>query len=944
MHAQPAARRVPVALALLLLVSLAVAAHAADGIFTDHRTGLTWVADTQFAIHAGSARSIVLPRWRALRLVAAMNRGEIRNFGRNDWRLPTRHEVATRAPERAGTPSARDLVVAWPVAGAAALAGIDGVAILATNSAQLAKTSAVEGNVVVNDAAPGATLQSGFELALNAQSQVTGSVAAHRLRLDQGSAVSGDASYDTVQGAGSVGGVRHTPVALPFYSLLPVFHTAAPRAGSPDVVVAPGETRTLPPGDYGRLDVGIHGTLILAGGQYDVRDVVLRDGSGCASPCAVLLFAAATDLRLVERLDAGAASVLAPQAGSGPDASAVIVYVGGINGATGALGATPPAVHFGRGAVLGANVYAPNGSVQIDRDSAVRGALFGRDVRVDQASHVALASFFANRPPVAQPQSVVTNGPAPITIVLTGEDPEGEDLRFSIVSDPTHGTLGPVIEDPAPTGDCSRPVDPDACVPNRTHASVVYTPATGDDLEDSFVFQVRDPAGAVGVATVRINPPGQETPPPPPPDTVVVADMTVNAFRDRAAVITLTGAAPNGVGLVFAVVAGSGPASGTLSAPVPGTESPLRTSSVTYTPASGFVGNDAFQFTACGVVASVTVCDTGNVTLVVSGPTVEPSELAPDLGASTVENRAVQIVLGGSTTGAFAPLRQSARDRVVGMAAFLDGAEIAGNVADADANGLGDNHNPLPGPVPVLVSAGVGQSGGAGSNGTTRVQIEWDISNPGGAFTGASVVLHTERGTVDALDTFFFAGASGNGTLEDADFESALEAAGGPMPVPDLSVQPVGAEGTFSFDVLGPLNAAIAAGAHFFTVQGRVVETSAGPARGLQVHSTASSNLASFLEPQLSLTTPGVTPPPTFTVLSLPLHGVLRDSLGVVIDTVPALLGDARITYTPTTSFSGDDQFSYQAELFSVVESGLVRITVRAGSCATDPEFCDVGR
>jgi len=113
MRAQLAARQVPVALALFLAALLGAPSYAADGTYTDHRTGLTWVADTQFAIHAGFLKSTVLPRSRALRLVAAMNRGKIENFGRTDWRLPTRHEVLTRAPERgAAPPSARDLVVA----------------------------------------------------------------------------------------------------------------------------------------------------------------------------------------------------------------------------------------------------------------------------------------------------------------------------------------------------------------------------------------------------------------------------------------------------------------------------------------------------------------------------------------------------------------------------------------------------------------------------------------------------------------------------------------------------------------------------------------------------------------------------------------------------------------------------------------------------------------
>jgi len=934
MMAQRAARRVPAALVLLTLLFLPAPGSAAKGVLTDPRTGLTWVADPQFAVHTGFATAATMSRARALRFVAEMNRGRFENFGRHDWRLPTWRELAAHAG-RPAQPMAGDRVMAWPVAGAASLAGIESVAVFATNSVLLARSTQVQGSVVTNDIAVGPTLQSGFELTVNAQAKVDGAVAAHRLRLDQGSSVSGDASYDLVQGNGAVAGARHTPLALPVFALLPAFQTAAPRAGAPDVIVAAGETRTLSAGDYGLLDVGAHGTLILAGGQYDVRDVQLRDGSGCASPCASLLFAAPTDLRLVERFDVGAASVVAPQTGSGVDAAAVIVYVGGINGTTGALGATPPAAHAGRGAVLGANLLAPNGSVLIDRDAIVRGSLFGRDVRVDQGGRVTLASFFANRPPIAHPQTVVTAGAAPLAITLTGEDPEHQDLRFSIVSGPTQGALGAVVELPPPV----LPGDP-----SRTQASVTYTPVTAGNLEDSFVFQVRDPAGAIGVATVRINPPGQDGGPPPPPTTVVASDLGVDGFRDRPVTVTLTGDAPAGVDLTFAVVAGSGPASGTLSPLVPGTETPRHSSATTYTPAAGFVGTDAFRFTACGVVSAVTVCVTATATITLTEPPVEPSELAPDIGTSTVENRAVQILLGGAAGATSAPAAQ----RLAGIArtaAVLDGAEIAGNVADADLDGLGDNHNALPGPAPILISAGVGQTGGAGSNGTNRLEIEWDLSGVSATgLTGASVILHTQRGTVDSLPTVFFAGAGCDGSLADSDFEAVLEGTGATMPVPDLSTQPVGQDGTFTFDVLGPLQSALGAGASFFTVQGRVNETAAGPARGLQVRSTASGNLASFLEPQLALTTPGVTPPPTFTVLTLPVHGVLRDGQGALVQSVPAVLSDARLTYTPFTGFSGNDTFDYRAELGAVVDTGHVSITIRAGDCAIDPEFCDSGR
>ena len=179
------------------------------------------------------------------------------------------------------------------------------------------------------------------------------------------------------------------------------------------------------------------------------------------------------------------------------------------------------------------------------------------------------------------------------------------------------------------------------------------------------------------------------------------------------------------------------------------------------------------------------------------------------------------------------------------------GAAVAGNVADSDADTFGDNVNSLPGSGPVFVSAGVLQAGGAGSNGTVRIHSEWDITSfPSTSLESAEVLLNTNRGATDSVDTFFFYGtAEGNGTLEVTDFETpATQISGVMMPVTGT----VGVDGTFTLDVTAALQSAITAGFNYFTLQGRVDESSLTAARGLQVRSTAAGNLTSDLEPQLT--------------------------------------------------------------------------------------------
>jgi hypothetical protein len=244
------------------------------------------------------------------------------------------------------------------------------------------------------------------------------------------------------------------------------------------------------------------------------------------------------------------------------------------------------------------------------------------------------------------------------------------------------------------------------------------------------------------------------------------------------------------------------------------------------------------------------------------------------------------------------------------------------------------------------MSAGVDLSGGAGSNGTVRMHIEWDITNLGSNLVSADVILHTHRGTIDSLDTFFWwVGEEGDGLLTDSDFEAAAEPiAGVVMPVPSTTEMPIGSDGSFSFSVFGQIQAAISEGRDYFTIQGRVDESLTGPARGLEVRTTALGNLSSFLEPQLALTTPGVTPPITYTITSLPAHGTLKDGLGAAITAVPYTLPDSRVSYLSSAGFTGTDSFGFQVSDGFVVDFALVDLTVVLGSCEQNVAFCPDGR
>ena len=87
-----------------------------------------------------------------------------------------------------------------------------------------------------------------------------------------------------------------------------------------------------------------------------------------------------------------------------------------------------------------------------------------------------------NRAPTVTAQTVATTEATAKTITLTGNDPDGDALTYSIVAQPARGKLSDV-----------------------TGANLTYIPPLGFSGADSFTFKVSDGAAESAAATVTIN-------------------------------------------------------------------------------------------------------------------------------------------------------------------------------------------------------------------------------------------------------------------------------------------------------------------------------------------------------------------------------------------------------------------------------------------------------
>jgi VCBS repeat-containing protein len=163
-----------------------------------------------------------------------------------------------------------------------------------------------------------------------------------------------------------------------------------------------------------------------------------------------------------------------------------------------------------------------------------------------------------NDAPVAQVQSVTTPEDTATEIALVATDVDNNPLTYTIVTNPTHGTLSAISSN-----------------------VVTYTPAPNYNGPDSFTFKGNDGLLNSTPATVSITVTPVNDAPVAQPQSVVTAE-------DTAKVITLVATDVETNALAYAVV--SEPSHGTLSISSP--------NSVTYTPSTNYTGPDSFTFKA----------------------------------------------------------------------------------------------------------------------------------------------------------------------------------------------------------------------------------------------------------------------------------------------------------------------------------------------------------
>jgi len=216
-----------------------------------------------------------------------------------------------------------------------------------------------------------------------------------------------------------------------------------------------------------------------------------------------------------------------------------------------------------------------------------------------------------NDPPTANDDSVTTQEDTLVSITLTGSDPDGDALSYSVVKNPSHGSL------------------------SGTGPNLTYTPNENFNGSDSFLFKVNDgtvdsAAATVSIKLIPVNDPptasyvGAKVQKNPP----VAKDDSVTTEEDTPVSITLEGSDPDEDALTYTVV--TGPSHGKLSGTAP---------DVSYTPNPDFNGSDGFTFKVSDETA-----DSNAATVSITVTAANDPPTANDDSATTQEDKPIATI------------------------------------------------------------------------------------------------------------------------------------------------------------------------------------------------------------------------------------------------------------------------------------------------------------
>src|SRR5215813_11138564 len=211
------------------------------------------------------------------------------------------------------------------------------------------------------------------------------------------------------------------------------------------------------------------------------------------------------------------------------------------------------------------------------------------------SSNIATASITVNNvndAPAANDINLSTNEDNALVITLGGSDVDSTNLTLTVVTGPSHGSLGPVSSPSCLTIPNSEGVAGSSCT-----ATAIYTPAANYNGPDAFTFRTNDGALDSNIATASITV-------QPVNDAPVATNGLATTNEHSAVLVTLSATDIDSNTLTFSIVTTTSNGSlGSISSPScasesngTGTPGVNCTATVAYSPGLNYSGSDSFTF------------------------------------------------------------------------------------------------------------------------------------------------------------------------------------------------------------------------------------------------------------------------------------------------------------------------------------------------------------
>ena len=218
---------------------------------------------------------------------------------------------------------------------------------------------------------------------------------ANSIRIEK-EAVVYDVFYNELENKGQILGEMTTPLKLPVWEP-PAFVESVP--GEDDIKVKGKKGKKgkkdinvveLAAGAYDKVKIDRNGQLLLLGGTYHFTSMKLdKDAS--------LICRAPTTILIEEGLEGHDEIYIGPDTNSGISAANIVIYIGGLEEKKGKKKKPKPKVKkvaIGKKSKVMANIYAPNSTLEIEKESQLEGSFIARDVIVGDKATVEYNSAF----------------------------------------------------------------------------------------------------------------------------------------------------------------------------------------------------------------------------------------------------------------------------------------------------------------------------------------------------------------------------------------------------------------------------------------------------------------------------------------------------------------------------------------------------------------------